>query len=354
MGLFRQITDTLPSQSISLGQTVRFVLPRDFPREAIMIKLTPIVSVTAATLNAERAFGLIRRVRLTANDGGQQRILIDCDGMAIQERAQQYGMLMDSQTAVAFGGTLAAATYNITFPFFFGPPNLGTPTRDMFLQNFPRFNNDPVLEITMATQAEMDSNATPTFAITSATVTVMELKREVAIPNWRFLNTEFIQQEVPFASTVTDYRYQLPVPGYHTMTLMRPYSSVAALSSAIVTGNVRFEVLNVSQLNMPFDDMTRINQRSIYNGIAPAAADLLAASLLAVNRACIDWISTTQEDGIINLDTLLDTNPFSQLGTGPVLKLNVTGDSDNKIVFLHERIFGDISSALIVPRYLQG
>lgn len=353
MGLFRQIIDTLPSQTGALGATLRFPLPRDFPREGFIIKLNAVVATTAATLAAERAAGLINRVRLTANDGGQQRVLVDCDGLAILERAIGYGQLLDNDTAVAIGGTLAAATYNISFPLYFAPPVLGTPVKDAFLQNFPRFNSDPVLEIVLATQAQIDTNATPTFALTgSITVTVIELKRQVAIPNWTFWNTEFMQQEVAFASTVTDYRYQIPVPGYHLMTLMRPYSSVSALSSAIVTGNVRFQVLNTILLNAAFDDVTRINKRSVPAGAHAAAADLLAESLLTVNRAQLDFISTTQEEGIQNLDTLLDTNPFTQLGTGPEFRLNVTGDSDNKIVFLHERIFADISSALMVPRIL--
>lgn len=355
MGLFRQITEQQPSQTGALGATLRFPLPRDFPREAFIIKLTVVVATTAATLAAERAAGLLNRVRLTANDGGQQRTIVDCDGLALLERALNYGMLPDNDTAVAIGGTLGAATYNISFPFYYAPPSMGTPTRDMLLQNFPRFNSDPTLEITLATQAQIDTNATPTFALTGTiTVTVTELKRQVAIPDWLFVNTEFMQQETPFASTVTDYAYNLPVPGYHTMVGMRPYSSTSALSSAIVTGFVRLQTLGTIQVNCTFDDLTRINKRSIPAGAHAAAADLLAESLLSVNRAFIDFLSTTQEEGIINLDSLLDTNPFNQLGTGPQLRLNVTGDSDNKIVFLHERIFGNISSALLVPRMLAG
>lgn len=355
MGLFRQIIDQLPSQTAALGGLLRFPLPRDWPREGFIIKLNAVVATTAATLAADRAAALIQRVRLTANDGGQQRTLVDCDGAAILERSIGYGAVLDNDTAVAIGGTLAAATYNISFPFMFGPTCLGTPTRDMFLQAFPRFNSDPVLEIQLATQAQIDVHATPTFALTgSFTVTVTELKREVAIPNWRFLNTEFTQQEVTFPATVTDYRYQIPIPGYHMMTLLRPYSSTSALSSAIVTSAVRLQVLNTFQVNCVFDDITRINKRSVFAGAHAAAADLLAESLLTVNRAQFDFISTSHEDGIINLDTLLNTNSFTQLGTGPELRLNVTGDSDNKIVFLHERILGDISDTLIVPRILAG
>lgn len=355
MGLFRQIIDQLPSQTGALGATLRFALPRDFPREAFIIKVNAVVATTSATLPAERAAGLINRVRLTANDGGQQRVIVDCDGLALLERALGYGMLPDNETAVAIGGTLAAATYNLSYPFYYGPPSLGTPTRDMFLQNFPRFNNDPVLEVILATQAQIDPHATPTFALTgSITVTITELKRQVAVPNWRFINTEFIQQQVAFASTVVDYAYNIPVPGYHFMLLMRPYSSTSALSSAIVTGQVRMQTLGTVQVNCAFDDLTRINKRSIPAGAHAAAADLLAESLLSVNRAQIDWLSTTQEEGIVNLDSLLDTNPFTQLGTGPQLRLNVTGDADNAIVFLHERVFGDISPSLLVPRILAG
>lgn len=351
--LFRQIVDTLPDQTGALGATIRFQLPRDFPREAFIIKVNAVVATTAATLAAERASGLVRRVRLFANDGGTQRTIVDCDGLAIHERAVQFGQSLDAQTAVAIGGTLAAATYNISFPFYYAPPILGTPTGDAFLQNFPRFNNDPTLEITLATQAQIDTNATPTFALTgSITVSVFELKREVAAPNWKFLNTEFLQQEKPYASTVVEDRYQLPVPGFHTFVLMRPYSSVSALSSAIVTGNVQFNVLNTKQWTMPFDDITRINYRSANAGVGIAAADLLAQNLLLVNRACIDFLSTSHEYGITNLDTVLNTNPFTQLGTGPELRLNVTGDGDNKIVFLHERFFGDISGALLLPKIL--
>jgi len=351
--LFRQLVDTLPSQTGALGATLRFSIPRDFPHEAIVIKLNVIVATTAATLAAERASGLLNRVRLYANDGGTQRSIIDCDGLAIHERAAQYGQSLDAQTAVAIGGTLAAATYNISFPFYFAPAIIGTPTADIFLQNLPRFNNDPTLEIVLATQAQIDPNATPTFALTgSITVTIIRFLRQVTVKNWKFLNTEFLQQEQPFAATVTESRYQFPLPGFHVACLMRPYSSTSALSSAIVTGNVQLNVLNAKQWALPFDDISRINYRSANAPAGIAAADLLAQSLLLVNRACIDFLSTTHEYGINNLDTALNTNPFTQLGTGPVFLLNVTGDSDNKIVFWHERFFGDISGALLLPKLL--
>lgn len=351
MGLFRQIIDTLPSQTASLGQTVRFQLPRDFPREGFILKANVVVATGAATLAAERCFSLFKRIRLTANDGGQQRVLVDADSLAVMERSANYGLSVDSDTAVALiSSTFAAATYTISIPFYYAPTILGTPTRDLFLQNFPRFNNDPVLEIQVGSQADVDVHATPTFALTSLSLSVVELKREVSIPNWQFLNTEFVTAQVAFPATVVDYRYQIPVPGYHTFVGMRPYASASSIAESIYTNPFRFQVLNTLQANIAAADLRRINERSILCNTSATAANTVCNSLLLSTRNFIDFLSTTTEEGIQNLDTLLNTNPFTQLGTGPEYRLDITGGAAVKIVFLHERIFGNVSGALMIPK----
>lgn len=344
MGLFRQIVDSLPAVSgIALGEVVRIPLVRDFPREGLIVRVTGVTTGSSATAPTLSAYELIKRIRLLVNDGGTQRSICDVWGPALVIRH-----LHNNQSLpIGENATLSTGTPNIavTFPLFFPPSVLNSPTREMFLQNFVRFNADPQLEITFATQADVDLNATPTFAASAGfTVNVTDIKREVSVPNWNFLQTELITNEQAYTANIAQTRYELPVPGFHYYTGIVSFASRGVLGD-ITDGNpVRLDVLNTSLRNVTLANLARINAMGNTTQQTTLAA-------LAANIGFFDFLTDQTGSDVVTLDTLLNTYPFTQLGTGPVLKYGIGASGPSaKLLFIHERCFGDISSALALRK----
>lgn len=354
MALFQQLIDTLPTQSgVVLGQKVRFVLPRDFPYEGFIIVVEPTVSGAAATIAPEGAFSLVQNVRLTANDGGQNRDLVNADSMSIVQRHLANNSNLDTETLLTFGNAFSTTTAKVLrVPHFFAPNTLEDPARSLFLQNFPRFNNDPILEITIGTQAQVDTNATPTFAISACTVRVIILRRFVTSDKWNFLKTDFITQEQAYTLNAAAQRYNIPIPGWHFSLGMRMYSSATALGDISQTAGVfKIQALNTTERTMMATDIRALNQLSI-------SSDVTAAGVAGVQRVLqttstfIDYLSDLTGASVTNLDTLLNSNPFAALGTVPQVIADINGGTGKKIVFMHDRCYGDTSPALALPRLL--
>jgi len=352
--LFQQLVETLPTQSgIVVGQKVRFVLPRDFPLEGFVIVVEPTVSGVAATIAPEGCFAFVQNVRLTANDGGQNRDLVNADSMSIVQRHLAYNSNLDTETLTAFGNAFSSATAKvIRIPHFFPPNSMEDPARSLFLQNFPRFNNDPILEIQIGTQAQIDTHATPTFTISACTIRVILIKRYVTSDKWNFLKTDFITQEQAYTLNAAAQRYNLPVPGWHFGIGMRMYSSATALGDISQTAGVfKIQALNVVERVLQSTDVRALNQISV-------PADVTAAGVAGVQRnlqnssTWFDYLTDLNGASVTNLDTLLNSNPFAALGTVPQVLGDINGAAGKKIVFMHDRCYGDLSPALALPRML--
>lgn len=353
MALFQQIVDELPAQTPVLGQTVRYVMPRDYAREGFVIVMNATLSAAAATIAPEGVFSLIKKVRLTGNDGGQNRDLVNADGMSIVQRHLAYNNSIDTDTLTAFGNAFSTTGLKtIRIPFLFAPGNLEDPTRSLFLANFPRFNNDPILEVTLGAQADVDVHATPTFAGTFS-MYVIDLKRFVSSDNWNFLKTDFVTYEQAYTLNASGQRYNIPVPGWHFAIGMRMYSSATALGDISQTAGVfKIQALNVVERLMQTLNVRAVNQWSADSdvtaaGVAGAQRNLLGSS------TWFDYLTDLTGAGVTNLDTLLNSNPYVALGTAPQVIGDINGGAGKKIVFMHDRCYGNIAPALLAPRLLQ-
>lgn len=349
--LFQPIIDQLPMQTgITLGQTIRFPMTRDFAREGFVIVVQPTVSGVAATIAPEGIFSLIKRVRLFANDGGQNRALVDSDSMSIVQRHLQYNNNIDTATLSAFSNAFGSATQKtFRIPHFFPPGELEDPARSMMLANFPRFNNDPQLEIQIGSQADVDTNGAPTFAISALRIWVIDLKRYVTSDAWQFLKTDFVTSEQAFTQNQAAQRYTMPIPGWHFACGMRPYSSATALGDiSQADGLFRISALNVTERTIQTLDLLSINQFSQPSDVG-AAANGTQRAILGTTQ-WFDWLTDLTGASVTNLDTLLNSNPYVALGTGPQVIGDINGGAGKKIVFMHDRCYGDTTPGLLLPR----
>lgn len=355
MALFQSIIDTVPAVSgVTLGQTIRIPLTRDFAREGFQIVLRPTVSAAAATIAPEGVFALVKRVRLTANDGGQNRDLVNADGMSIVQRHLSYNQNLDSDTLTSYSNAFSTTTAKtIRITHMFAPGEVEDPARSIFLANFPRFNNDPILEITIGSQADIDTHATPTFAISAMTVEVVDFKRFVTSDKWTFLKTDFITSEVAYTQNQAAQKYNIPVPGWHFSIGMRPYSSATALGDISQTGGVfKIQALNVVERVISVNNLIATNQLSTPSDMLTTANGTQRA--IAATAQFFDYLTDLTGASVTNLDTLLNSNPFVALGTAPQVVGDINGGTGKKIVYMHDRCYGDTSPALLLPKLVGG
>lgn len=344
--LFKPQINQLPQQSgFLLGQTINFVIPRDFPLEGFILRLRPTVSGVAATIAPERVFSLVKSMRLVVNDGGSSRNVINLDGMWAVQRHIQYGGHLDTPTLLANANGFSSATQkDIAIPFFIPPVSIEDPVRSHFLLNLPRFNSDPVLQIQLGTQADVDTNATPTFAISALLADLVVYKRFVKVPNWQYLDTECFSSVQAYPNNAANQSYDIPVPGYHFAIGARPYSSATALGDFTQAGGFAIiQALNTFERRIEPANLTKLDFYSIGNdvttaGVAGAERDI------ANTVFWWDYLTDLNGAGAMTLDGVLDTNPFVNVGQGPQVIWDLNGGAGKQIIFLHDRCFGDIGA----------
>jgi hypothetical protein len=345
MSLFKLQLSQLPTQTgFALGSTCRFQIPRDFPMEGFMLRVQPTVSGAAATIAPDGVFALIKSIRLTVNDGGSSRNVINASGMSVIQRHTSYNANVDTATLLAFANAYSTTTAkDITIPFTFAPPSLEDPVRSHFLLNLPRFNSDPVLEIQFGTQVDVDTHATPTFAISALSVTLTTLKRFVKVPNWTYLDTEFFDSDQAYPTNAANQIYNIPVPGFHFALGARPYSSATALGDFTQTGGfVTIQALNTFERRVEPANLLKLDQFSIGSDVTAAGVNG-AQRTLASSVYWWDYLSDQPGSGALTLDGVLDTNPFVNVGTGPQVIWDLNGGTGKHIVYSHDRFFGDIN-----------
>lgn len=355
MALFQQIVDQLPAQTGALGAILRYILPRDFAREGFVIVADYTVGTVAATLAAEGQLGLIKRVRFTGNDGGQNRDLVSADALSLVQRHLSYNNSIDTPTLLTQGAGNTTGAKSLRVPFLFPPGSIEDPTRSLFLANLPRFNNDPILEISIATQADIDVGAA-TFALTgTVSIYVVDLKRYVSTDNWNFLKTDFVTYENAYVVNAAAQRYNIPVPGWHFGIGMRSYSAASTLGDISQAGGVfKIQAMNVVERLIQTRDLNAVNQWSVDSDVTAAGANGAQRALLGTSFCWWDYLTDLTGGGVANLDTLLNSNPYVALGTAPQVIGDINGGAGKKIIYMHDRCYGDIAPALIAPRVLAG
>lgn len=342
--LFKPQWNQLPQQSgFTLGQTVRFVIPRDFPMEGFTLRLRPTLSAVAATVAPEGCFALIKNMRLVVNDGGASRNVLNLDGMWAAQRHLQYNGNLDTATLLAYANAFSSTGQkDISIPFFFPPVSIEDPVRSHFLLNLPRFNSDPVLEIQLGTQADVDTNATPTFAISALLADLVTYKRFVRVPNWDYIDTDCFTSVQAYTQNAANQSYDIPVPGYHFGIGARPYSSATALGDFTQTGGFAIiQALNTFERRIEPGNLLKVAAYSSGSDVTAAGVNGIQRALQQVTQWW-DYLTDLTGANAMTLDGLLDTNPFVNVGTGPQVIWDLNGGTGKQIVFLHDRCFGNI------------
>jgi hypothetical protein len=333
--IFPKRQDFTPTQSsLALGQTIRFEVTREFHVECIMLVVGVTVSGVMATDNADSIQNIVNRVQVQVSDGARTRNVVDCSGAGLLELATQWQGGLDRNTA-SFIGTDAASAKVLVYPIWFAHPQLADPVGSALLLPVPRFNSNPIVSVTFSTQAQMDTHATPTFAVSALSAYCIIIRRQVNRPNFPTFDTELAELETSYPTTGNAQLYEIQIPGSYTGLLFRDYTSATARGSIqTAAGENRLQLLGTVLRRFRMEDLQYENDYSV--NLYPATWNNFAGSYY------LDFLTDKVGEVAGDLGSVLDSNILVASGSRVQLLQDITGGANVKRKIVSHRIFGNL------------
>jgi len=326
---------TSTQTGLALGQTIRFELTREFHIEAIFLYVIATPSAAMATANADNLQAIVNRVQVQVSDGAQNRNVVDCSGPALLELALQWQGGLDRNTAANVGTNPSSGAKTLIYPIWFAHPQLADPVGSVLLLPAPRFNSNPVVSVTFATQAQMDTNATPTFAVSALTAKLIIIRRQVNRPKFPIFNTELAELSVTYATTGNAQLYELQIPGSYTGILLRDFTALTTRGSIQTAGGEnRLQLLGTVIRRFDTLDLTAENDLSLR--LYPATWNQISGSFY------LDFLSDKVGEVSGDLGSVLDANILQASGSRLQLLQDITGGTNVVRKYVTHRIFGNL------------
>jgi hypothetical protein len=334
--LFPKRQDFTPTQTgLALGQQIRFEITREFHIEAIYLVVVATPSAAMATANADALQAIVNRVQVQVSDGAQNRNVVDVSGPALLELSSEWIGGLDRDTAANVGTNPASGAKTLIYPIWFTHPQLADPVGSVLLLPAPRYNTNPVVSVTFATQTQMDTNATPTFAVSALTAYCIIIRRQVNRVNFPTFNTELAELEVSYATTGNAQLYELQIPGSYTGILLRDYTSLTARGSIQTSGGEnRLQLLGTVIRRFRVENLVAENDYSLR--LYPATWNNFTGSYY------LDFLSDKNGEVAGDLGSVLDANILQASGSRLQLLQDITGGSNVKRKYVTHRIFGNL------------
>jgi hypothetical protein len=322
----------------ALGSTVQFELGQEFPILAILLIVTLTPTAVMATQNGDGILNIVKRLKLSVQDGGQNRNVVDATGAGLIEYARQVNSFMSANTAAAINVNSTAAR-TIVYPIFCSLPNVSDPVSPSLALPVHRYDQKPILEVQLASQAEMDTNGTPTFAVSAGvTLTVAVQRAFVNIRDFPFINWELVENSVTFSGNQTQARTRLPVPGAITGLLLRGYPTSA--SRGDVTSNANLSV------NIAGSDIFQTRWRDLaeWNELSLPTLSTNFGNVTLPDRASVFFDFLSDESGhTLDFGSVLNVNGLAGSGVAAELVHDFAyTNTTTKLNLLYHRILGDI------------
>lgn len=339
--LFPLRLDYTESKTFTLGSSVSFELTREFHIEEILVKVAFTCSGVMATDNADGVQNILKRASLTVADGARTRNVVDCSGPGLLEYYNQVNGQLDYTTQNTVGTDTAAAK-ELTYPIPFGLPNLDDPGHSYLLLPTPRFNSNPVLRLDFSSQAEMDGHATPTFAITGGTVTLIIKRRSVLSKSWPTYDCELLESTLAIPTTGR-ISYELQSPGSYTGILMRTYTAAATRGDITSSGGQWIlELLGTNNRRWTPAHLQTLNTYSKHPLIG-------TTGVLGYNYF-LDFLSDMNGAQATEFGSVLDANLAVTTGARNRITFDATGGTGVQCKFVTHRIYGVLDNLKMLTR----
>lgn len=337
--LFPKRTDFTPTQTAAtpfLGTTFRFELTREFHIEAIEVVINFTNTAVMATDNADLINALLNRVTMTVADGAQNRNVVDVSGAALLDLSLNWIGGLDAATAALYRTDPAAASYTIRYPIWFAHPQISDPIGSTLLLPAPRYNTNPVVTVQIATQAQMDTNVAPTFALSALTCYLVVHRRQVNRADFPIFNTELQQIDTTYTSTGTAQRQELPIPGSYTGILLRDRTDGDTKGSIqTANGENRLQILGTVLRRFRVEDVLAENERSL-------RLNDTATWNNQVGNAYLDFLTDKTGISAGDLGSVLDANMLQASGARVELIQDITSAGAATRQYITHRVFGNL------------
>lgn len=336
--LFQKRQDFSATQSsLALGSTITFPITREFHVESIDLVVSVTPSAAMATANADNLQNIVQRVQLQISDGARTRNVVDCTGSGLLEYAVQVGTGLDRNTAANVGTNPSSGAKILVYPIYCSHPQLDDPVGSTFLLPFPRYNSNPVLTVQFSTQGQMDTNATPTFAVSALSAYIVVKRRQVNRANWPTLDWELAELSAAYPNTGNSQLYELQIPGSYTGILMRDYQGLSTRAFIETSGGEnKLQLLGTVIRRFQMAQVQYENDRTI--DLYPATWNNIPGS------AYLDFISDKTGESSPDLGSVLDANILAASGARLQLLQDITGGSNYSRRYLTHRVFGNLSA----------
>jgi len=319
-----------------MGQQIQFQITREFHVESIYL-VVDVTYTQAATASADGLPNLVQKVQLQISDGARTRNVTDISGPGLLEYDWNVMGGWDRSTQAAYRAN-TTGTARIIYLIFCSHPQLDDPVGSTLLLPFPRYNSNPVLSVQFATQAQMDSGVTPTFAHSALTAYIIVNRRQVNRANWPTLDWELAEVATPYPSTGNSQLYELQIPGSYTGILLRDYASAASRASIETAGGEnKLQLLGTVIRRFRCADMLAENDMSS----RPHPATWTNPSALAY----LDFISDKTGESSPDLGSVLDANILAASGARLQLLQDITTvGAGTQRKYVTHRVFGNLQS----------
>jgi hypothetical protein len=320
------------------GQQMSFNLPRESVIEAVDVVVEGIVSTAATQANVEGLPALISQVQLRGSLAGSGEVMpiSSCTGPDLYELAQfKRGVLTPLVGALNMTGP-----FRLVIPIYFRNFFLGDKLDNMRTA-LPAFAMSSLsLNLTTATQNEVDKAGSPTFALTNANVwlRVHQCYRDSVPDGFGYLRsfTEVVEDNA--VQTQSPRTQFLPAANDYSLILVRSFA--AANGKQHDTNNGPFTIGPGQFLNL-YD----LNRRQ---KVGTSFADLRAQNIghtvdpLIQGNACFVFNR--------GKESLFQTGEIGKSQTNILIEYNATTPAaGGRIRWVYERI-EDSSNVLQIPR----
>lgn len=345
--LRQQVID--PITAIPLGGNAKFEITRDFFLDSLILEISGTVTTAADAIAADGILGLVKNITLNVADGASNRAQTNVSGVSAVQKGFTLTGSIDQATLNGYLIGAGTGAFLLRYPLFFKHPQLSDPVGSAFMLPLPRYNANPTLNIQFSSQAEMDTDGTPAFAVAAGlTARVVVNKRQVdniQFPTWQH---EFIENSKGYAVSGAGQVFEWEVPGTYFGFGLRGYTSATAWGDiSTANSNTTLEFLGTTLRQSRFSDIQYANQLAAQDNWA-ATTTRAQKNGLFPGLAWYNFLHDGFGLEVGEVGSSLNTNLLAGSGSRVRMLRDVTGGANVREVYFWDRVFGDLT-ALRIP-----
>jgi hypothetical protein len=321
----------------AFGQQLNFLCTQDSYIEELLIGVEGTIGTAAATAAIEGLSAIIQNVRVTgtlSSTGQNLNPINNVRGPQLLELAQ----FIRANVSYSFGALGTAAAFGIYVPSTFSYFRMGGALT--YMSVLPANSMGSVsVNITVANQNQLDTNATPTLAFTTLSVFVQQNQfMATSLPaagKWQYIpNT--VDQLVRTNITTTVFQEQFPNGAAYLNILVRSFTTTVA-ATGVATAR------QTDGTAGPIDTST-----------TSAGLTLLDVNLKP--KKAVDWYSLRKENLDNITDSLVAGNGCFQFNRGiqdvwmPTigpnyipLQVGYVATTNSKVEYVYQRLYDDLT-----------